>query len=68
MLPIRPALVPPLEAEFQPAALWNREYRALVASDAGARPLAIGLRSPDGAVSAEAVKGSGRSPGSAGPH
>src|SRR5262245_28438865 len=50
MLNIEPKVRPPLEPEFLPAALWHREYRALVAKDTGARPLAIVLVRPDGSV------------------
>jgi predicted NBD/HSP70 family sugar kinase len=41
---------PPLEPGFQPAALWNRSYRALVARDTGARPFVLTLLRPDGTV------------------
>ena len=51
MITVQPSLLPPLERNFLPAALWNRAYRALVAKDASARPLAIVLSSLDGAVS-----------------
>ena len=51
MIAVQPSLRPPLERCFTPAALWNRAYRALVAKDPGARPFAIVLSSPDGAVS-----------------
>lgn len=50
MIDVRPSVLPPLEQHFLPAALWNKSYRALVARDAGARPFAIVLRSPGGAV------------------
>jgi len=49
-LDVRPVVAPPLERSFLPAALWNRAFRALVAKDAGARPLTLVLRSADGAV------------------
>ena len=48
---IRPSILPPLERSFRPAALWNRAYRTLVTQDAAARPFAIVLSSPEGAVS-----------------
>lgn len=48
---LKPAVIPPLERDFCPAALWNRAYRAQVAQDAGARAFAIVLSSPGGAVS-----------------
>ncbi len=51
MLEVHPSLLPPLERNFRPAALWNRAYRALVSQDATARPFAIVLSSPDGGVS-----------------
>jgi predicted NBD/HSP70 family sugar kinase len=51
MLEIHPAILPPLERCFLPAALWNRAYRTMVAQDPGARPFAIVLSSSDGAVS-----------------
>ncbi len=46
-----PTLIPSLDPEFQPAARWNRAYRARVAQDAGARPLAVVLVRPDGSAS-----------------
>jgi predicted NBD/HSP70 family sugar kinase len=48
---LRPLVVPPLERDFCPAALWNRAYREQVAQDPGARPFALVLSSPGGAVS-----------------
>jgi predicted NBD/HSP70 family sugar kinase len=51
MIDVRPALPPPLERNFAPAALWNRAYRALVARDPAARPLAVVVSSTGGAVS-----------------
>jgi predicted NBD/HSP70 family sugar kinase len=51
MLALAPSLRPALERHFVPAVLWNRAYRALVAADPGARPFALVLRSPGGAVS-----------------
>jgi hypothetical protein len=50
MLKITPFLRPPLDPEFLPAALWNRAYRAVVATDPG-RALVIVLERPDGGVS-----------------
>lgn len=47
-LSVRPALRPALDPDFLPAVLWHREYRQLVASDAGARRLVLVLRRPDG--------------------
>jgi predicted NBD/HSP70 family sugar kinase len=51
MLALTPSLRPCLETHFVPAALWNRAYRALVAADPAARPFALVLRSPGGAIS-----------------
>ncbi|MFM8617485.1 MAG: ROK family protein [Opitutaceae bacterium] len=51
MIDVRPALPPPLERHFAPAALWNRAYRALVARDPAARPLSVVVSSTGGAVS-----------------
>jgi len=51
MIDVRPALPPPLERKFAPAALWNRAYRALVTRDPAARPLSVVLSSTGGAVS-----------------
>ena len=48
MLATPPALSPVLEAGFLPAALWNRDYRDLVARDRGARPFVLTLLRPDG--------------------
>jgi predicted NBD/HSP70 family sugar kinase len=48
---IAPAFVPPLEPEFRPAALANREFRREVAASGAGVPLVIGLERPDGAVS-----------------
>ena len=50
MLAVSPRLRPSLDPEFLPAALWCRAYRAQVAADAGARPFALVLVRPDGAV------------------
>ena len=50
MLPVAPRLRPALDPEFLPAPLWNRAYRELVARDPRARPFAIVLGRPDGAV------------------
>jgi predicted NBD/HSP70 family sugar kinase len=51
MLKISPFLRPPLDPDFLPAALWNRAYRAVVATDPEARPFVIALERPDGGVS-----------------
>lgn len=50
MLTIVPKIRPALDPEFMPAALWHRAYRALVAADAKARPMAIVLVRNDGSV------------------
>src|SRR5687767_14511177 len=42
---------PPLDPGFLPAAVWNRDYRARAARDAGARPLALALVRGPGSVS-----------------
>lgn len=41
---------PTFEPGFQPAAVWNRAYEALVARDPGARSVAVSLGRPDGTV------------------
>ena len=50
-LSVATKLKPPLDPGFQPAVLWNRAYRDLVARDAGARPFALALVRADGAAS-----------------
>ena len=50
MLSVAPKLRPSLDPEFLPAPLWRRAYAELVARDAGARPFALALVRPDGAV------------------
>jgi predicted NBD/HSP70 family sugar kinase len=50
MIAATPKFRPVLDAEFLPASLWNRGYRALAAG-AGAQPLAIALERERGAVS-----------------
>ena len=49
MLSVSPAIIPPLDSSFVPAALWNREFRRRCA--AASEPLAIALERPDGTVS-----------------
>ncbi len=49
MLPVSPAIIPPLDSGFVPAVLWNREFRRLCA--AASEPLALALERPDGTVS-----------------
>jgi predicted NBD/HSP70 family sugar kinase len=51
MLTITPLLRPPLDPGFIPAALWNRAYRSLVATDPKARSLTLTLERPDAGVS-----------------
>jgi predicted NBD/HSP70 family sugar kinase len=51
MLTTSPFLSPPLDPDFVPAALWNRAYRAIVATDPKARTLVISLERPDGGAS-----------------
>jgi predicted NBD/HSP70 family sugar kinase len=46
---VKPAVVPPLDPEFLPAALFNREYRQLAA--ASSVPLRLALERADGSVS-----------------
>lgn len=50
MLTVVPKIRPPLDADFLPAALWNRAYRSLVAADPTARPLVLALERADGSV------------------
>ncbi len=50
-LPVAPQFRPALDPDFLPAALWNRAYRALVARDPAARPLALALVRTDGKAS-----------------
>lgn len=42
--------VPPLDPAFVPAVLWNRDYAARVAADAGSEPFVLGLLRDDGNV------------------
>lgn len=51
MFELKPLLFPSLEPDFQPASLWNRAYRQLVAGDAGVRPLSIALIRSDDSTS-----------------
>ncbi|HEY4247353.1 MAG TPA: ROK family protein [Lacunisphaera sp.] len=43
MFELKPLITAPLEPEFQPASVWNRAYRQLVARDPGSRLLFIAL-------------------------
>jgi predicted NBD/HSP70 family sugar kinase len=49
-LDISPAVAPPLEHGFLPAAIWNRAYRELVSASAN-EPLAFALERPNGNAS-----------------
>jgi predicted NBD/HSP70 family sugar kinase len=49
-LPIAPAVVAPLDPDFRPASLVNREFRRRVAAEGGA-PLRLGVERGDGCVS-----------------
>jgi predicted NBD/HSP70 family sugar kinase len=44
-------VTPPLDPGFEPAALWNRTYRELVARDRGARDVKLALVRGDGGAS-----------------
>jgi predicted NBD/HSP70 family sugar kinase len=46
---VSPAIIPPLDSAFVPAALWNREFRRRC--ETASEPLAIALARPDGTVS-----------------
>jgi predicted NBD/HSP70 family sugar kinase len=48
---LNPKLRPPLDPGFQPASLWTRAYRELVAQDRGARRLSLALVRSDNSVS-----------------
>ena len=49
VLRVSPALLPPLDPTFVPAALWHREFRRRC--EAASVPVAIALERPDGTVS-----------------
>lgn len=49
-LNIRPAFIPPLDPEFTPASLVNREFRE-AAKAGGSVPLKLGLERADGSIS-----------------
>lgn len=51
MLTITPLVRPPLDPDFLPAVLWNRAFRALVATAPRARPFTLLLERADGGVS-----------------
>jgi predicted NBD/HSP70 family sugar kinase len=48
---VSPKLLPVLDPEFVPAALWTRAYRAAIQADGGGSKLAIALERRDGSVS-----------------
>lgn len=48
MKKISPAIIPPLDPEFVPAALWNRAFLDFARSHSAARPVRIKLARPDG--------------------
>jgi predicted NBD/HSP70 family sugar kinase len=43
-----PAIIPPLDPTFLPAAKWNRSFRAMVNGDPGSQPFVFALERPDG--------------------
>ncbi|MGZ8755079.1 MAG: ROK family protein [Acidimicrobiia bacterium] len=47
-----PQILPPLDPDFQPAVLFNRNFAAAVRSCGSQVPLIIGLSRPDGSISA----------------
>lgn len=51
LLHVKPAVVPPLDPDFRPIALGNRQYRRAVAAAARTIPLTIALERNDGLVS-----------------
>lgn len=48
---VTPALIPELDPQFVPAALWNRAYRRKVEQSGQAQPLALALERNDGSIS-----------------
>ncbi len=52
----RPRIVPPLQADFVPAALWNKAFREAAAADGRSVPLVLGLERTDGSVSRYSTK------------
>lgn len=50
MLSVQLRFPPPLDPDFQPAALWTRAYRALAQADRGARPFTLAVERPDGGL------------------
>ncbi len=55
-----PLIRPALEPNFVPAALWNRAYRKMAASDPHGRPLVLALVRADGGTSRFATRALGR--------
>ncbi|MDR2673423.1 MAG: ROK family protein [Opitutaceae bacterium] len=51
ILPVHPKHQPELDPGFLPAALWNRAYRGLVASDRASRPVILALAGENGSLS-----------------
>lgn len=51
LLSSAPRQRPPLDPDFRPAVLWNRQYRQLVAADRASRPLVLALVREVGSVS-----------------
>ena len=47
---VRPAVVPPLDASFLPAVLWNRAYRRKVSAGEQSVPIRFALEQADGSV------------------
>jgi predicted NBD/HSP70 family sugar kinase len=48
---LEPALAPPLEPDFRPAALFNRAFQQAVAASGDGVPFVLGLERSDGALS-----------------
>lgn len=49
-------IIPPLDAGFLPAVLWNRAYTDLVSQDSGSRALALALVRSDGGASVHSTR------------
>jgi len=47
----KPKFAPPLDAEFRPPVLYNRDYRHAVEASGGGKPLALALKRSDGSLS-----------------
>jgi predicted NBD/HSP70 family sugar kinase len=47
----KPAISPPLDSDFRPAALFNRRFRQAVARSGKAVPMILGLERADGSIS-----------------